>query len=84
LEYIRLTTPDVYFSVVDQANKSPVRGVVQQVAPNSGLYLEWELNVHPDIDFDIPNIEGRVAMLTYWSGKKTRTLSIPLFYYPPD
>lgn len=83
LEHIKLVDQETYFSVLDKTTKAPARGVVQQVAPNGGLYLEWELSVHPDIDFNIPDIEGKVATLTYRSGKRTRSLSIPLFYYSP-
>lgn len=84
LEHVKVTDPDAYFYVLDRATKAPARGVVQQVAPNSGLYLEWALSIHPDADVDVPNIQGKVGTLTCRSGKKTHTLSIPLFYYPPD
>ena len=83
LENIKLSDQDIYFSVIDKSNDKPAKGIVYQVAPNSGIYMEWGLMVHPDIDFAIPDITDKIGVLKYRSGKETRTLSIPFFYFDP-
>jgi hypothetical protein len=81
LESLKLVNENVIFSVKRRGERDLATGIVHQIAPSNGIHFSFEVDVHPEMDFDVPDVEGKVATLTYRSGKRSESISIALFYY---
>lgn len=83
LDRVILEGSEISFQVTEKSSDEKRTDFIYPIAPNDGIKLIWKLSVTPNIDFQIPNIEGRSLKLSYRSGKKIRSMTVPLIYSSP-
>lgn len=81
LESLKLKEANITFIITGGGQRDLASNYVHRIEPNNGIKQEYNLSIHPDWDFDIPNIENKKAVLTYTSGKERYHVDTKLSYF---